>query len=150
MEAFHASHEQSYSRRFDGQVQLVNVHIEAIGLSSGLRYPPRKSLDSSLETTTLPEIEIVFAGAGGGPAWRLSTAYDRTSLLPGTQVSGPALIEQIDSTTIVPPGVSATVDEVGNLLLQAGDTADSTRSTLAPTFPRQADRPVQPQTRSTP
>ena len=46
--------------------------------------------------------------------------YDRALLSPGDRVDGPAVIEQLDSTTLVWPDGSARVDEVGNLLLEAG------------------------------
>jgi len=42
----------------------------------------------------------------------------RPSLSPGRAVDGPAVVEQYDSATIVPPGWSALVDESFNLLLE--------------------------------
>jgi N-methylhydantoinase A len=38
----------------------------------------------------------------------------------GAVVTGPAIIEQLDATTVVPPGRRATVDRVGNLVIRAG------------------------------
>jgi N-methylhydantoinase A len=43
--------------------------------------------------------------------------YRRERLLAGHRLAGPAVIEQMDSTTIVLPGQSADVDEQGNLLI---------------------------------
>jgi N-methylhydantoinase A len=43
--------------------------------------------------------------------------YDRATLLPGDTISGPALVEQLDSTTLVLPGDRATVDPYLNLLV---------------------------------
>jgi N-methylhydantoinase A len=48
--------------------------------------------------------------------------YDRNGLSPGTDLAGPAIVEQLDSTTVVPPGWSLRVDTYGNLSLAAGPT----------------------------
>jgi N-methylhydantoinase A/oxoprolinase/acetone carboxylase beta subunit len=49
----------------------------------------------------------------------------RAALRPGDVVEGPAVIEQMDTTTIVPPGWRARADGLGNLILDhhAGDAA---------------------------
>jgi 5-oxoprolinase (ATP-hydrolysing) len=44
--------------------------------------------------------------------------YDRDRLGVGAAFTGPAIVEQFDATTVVPPGWSAVVDRYGNLILQ--------------------------------
>ena len=44
--------------------------------------------------------------------------YARADLRAGDELAGPAVIEQPDSTTLVPPGARARVDEIGNLVLE--------------------------------
>ena len=44
--------------------------------------------------------------------------YDRYALAPGASLSGPAIVEERESTTVIPPGVVATVDEYANLIAQ--------------------------------
>jgi N-methylhydantoinase A len=44
--------------------------------------------------------------------------YDRATLLPGDAIPGPALIEQLDSTTLLFPGDRATVDPYLNLIVE--------------------------------
>jgi N-methylhydantoinase A len=44
--------------------------------------------------------------------------YAREVLAPGTTLAGPAIVEQIDSTTIVLPGQHASVDGAGNLVIR--------------------------------
>jgi N-methylhydantoinase A len=46
--------------------------------------------------------------------------YDRYSLPAGATVTGPAIVEEFDSTTVVHPGYAALVDEVGNLRIERG------------------------------
>jgi len=57
------------------------------------------------------------AKAGTGTA-----LYERGQLPPGARVYGPAIIEQLDATTVVPPGWSATVDEFKNVILARAST----------------------------
>lgn len=48
--------------------------------------------------------------------------YERDRLPPGTHLKGPAIVEQFDATTVVPPGWSAAVDEFRNLILSRKGT----------------------------
>lgn len=52
-----------------------------------------------------------------------TTVYERDRLPPGTAFSGPAIVEQLDSTTVVPTGWSVEVDGYANLILSRGETA---------------------------
>ncbi|MBK7473352.1 MAG: hypothetical protein IPI73_24675 [Betaproteobacteria bacterium] len=44
--------------------------------------------------------------------------FERASLLPGSCLQGPAIIEQMDATTVIPPDFEATTDDWGNLILR--------------------------------
>ena len=45
--------------------------------------------------------------------------YERDGLTPGHRFSGPAIVEQMDATTLVLPGMTARVDAYLNLILEA-------------------------------
>jgi N-methylhydantoinase A len=45
--------------------------------------------------------------------------YERARLPIGARLAGPAIVEQVDTTTVIPPGVTALVDEAGNLRLRS-------------------------------
>jgi N-methylhydantoinase A len=47
--------------------------------------------------------------------------YDRAQLDVGVTFAGPAIVEQFDATTVVPPGWRAFVDRHSNLILEQGD-----------------------------
>ena len=49
--------------------------------------------------------------------WHEAVIYDRGKLGVGTLVTGPAIVVEMDSTTLILPGHAATVDKVGNLLI---------------------------------
>ncbi|WP_436933745.1 hydantoinase/oxoprolinase family protein [Halovenus marina] len=61
--------------------------------------------------------EAYFESAGG---FTETSIYDRDELGPGATLSGPAVVEEINSTTVVPPGDQLTVDEYGNLRIDVG------------------------------
>lgn len=113
--AFHQAHEQAYGYAADDEpVQLVTFRLEAFGLVS----PPEMdrlesggSLDEALSGyrhAWLPE-------AGG---WGDVPLYDRTKLTAGMIIDGPAIVEQMDSTTVLLPEQQATVDPYGNLVIE--------------------------------
>ena len=58
---------------------------------------------------------VYFAGTG----WTACPCIDRETLGGDAVVRGPAIVEQLDTTTVVPPGQRATVDRVGNLVIRA-------------------------------
>jgi N-methylhydantoinase A len=47
-----------------------------------------------------------------------TTFYDRSKLPVGQPFTGPAIILQVDSTTVVPPGCTAEVHESGSIILR--------------------------------
>ena len=45
--------------------------------------------------------------------------YDRAALKAGNRLEGPAIVNQYDSTTVIPPGLTAHVDRFGNIVIDA-------------------------------
>jgi N-methylhydantoinase A len=58
--------------------------------------------------------QVHFGEAGG---WIEAKVYDRDKLLSGATFDGPAIVQELDSTTTVPPGASCKVDEYLNLAI---------------------------------
>ncbi len=52
-----------------------------------------------------------------GPGWVTVPVLDRTGLAAGDAFDGPCIVEELDSTIVLPPGTSATVDSVGNIII---------------------------------
>jgi len=44
--------------------------------------------------------------------------YGRDKLEPGNRFAGPAIVEQMDTTTVVPPGMTARIDTYLNLIME--------------------------------
>ena len=120
--SFHEAHAQTYGRRFDSQqVQIVNVRVAGIGRtprpamaaeSAACPGAAKGQAQQALITVT----ESVFRLDGKAQGCPTSV-YRRELLYPGTQITGPAVIEQPDTTTVVPPGFAGSVDGAGNLVL---------------------------------
>lgn len=52
--------------------------------------------------------------------------WQRDMLSPGCSIKGPAIIEQMDATTLIPPGWDAAVDQLGNLLITCFESSSTT------------------------
>jgi N-methylhydantoinase A len=61
--------------------------------------------------------DVIFAGERG-PVTRKVPVYERGALHAGEVLTGPAIITQYDTTTVVPPEWSARVDAVSNLIIE--------------------------------
>jgi 5-oxoprolinase (ATP-hydrolysing)/N-methylhydantoinase A len=57
---------------------------------------------------------VHFDGAGFVP----TSVHRREALAPGARVPGPAIVEEREATTVVPPGTGLDVDELGNLVIE--------------------------------
>jgi N-methylhydantoinase A len=53
-------------------------------------------------------------------SFQATPVFDRASLTAGTKFSGPAIVEQIDTTVVIHPGQEVHVDKFGNLLIRTG------------------------------
>lgn len=119
-EAFHALHQRhfGFSDR-NRQIEIVNLRLRLRIPAEPFSFretPPRKSDGSQALRGTK---QIYFSGA-----WFASATYDRDLLRPGDSISGPALIGEYTSTTVLPPDCSLEVDGFSNLIIAipTGDT----------------------------
>ena len=122
---FHDIHEREYSRRFeDSDIEIPNVRVRGIGLMPALRTPEIEPGDESPDAALRAEREAWFRVNGKLEA--VSTRYyDRTALKAGNRLKGPAILNQYDSTTVIPPGIEAYVDRFGNIVIEVGGSAEA-------------------------
>ena len=62
-----------------------------------------------------------------GPGWVASPVLDRAGLRAGDAFEGPCIVEELDSTVVLPPGTSAVVDAVGNIVISLHPDAEVSR-----------------------
>ena len=127
------------SRSPDGFARAISdsfyrAHLQRFGYAD--RREPveivnlRLKLDLAVDK---PDLELETVQGGDASQARISTVnvvfregeletplFQRELLAAGNRISGPALVVQLDTTTVVPPGWHGEVDSYGNLLLQLG------------------------------
>ena len=111
--AFDRLHEERFGHAAPSQpVEIVNYRCQAIGV---VPPPPHQTLGALPGTAEsrarLGERRAWFDG------WAKTPVYDRERLGAGDELSGPAILEQYDSTTVVPPGFRLRCDATGNVVL---------------------------------
>ena len=117
-EAFHQAHEREYVRRFpDSDIQIVNIRVQGVGLMPELRLTQLPAGDASPADALTASHEVVFS-QDGKPVRLASAFYRRDLLKAGNRISGPAIIEQLDSTVVINPGLTAEVDQYGTILIE--------------------------------
>ena len=114
--AFHARHAAEYGHSFPGSpIELVSIRMVGVGAMP-------KIGPSGLPDDGTPGGAVL---GGRGAYFRVddalqsfpTTYYERVRLCAGEVIAGPAVIFQVDSTTVLPPAWSARVDPSGSLLL---------------------------------
>lgn len=118
LRSFERTHERVYGYYQEGaQVEAVTFRVEANGITPkvGLHTDPEAGEDPG--AAFLGNRDMYTDAALG---FRPTPVYDRTLLRPGNVVSGPAVIEQMDTTTVLLPGDVCHVDAYGNLKIQIG------------------------------
>ena len=110
--AFHARHRQTYGHDNRGEpVQLVNVRLAAIG-----EIPPLTIRDATAAPGTnavKSRRPVWFSGHGESEA----QVIDRARWPAGSSVAGPAVIESLESTILVPPGWRAMMNDDGFVVM---------------------------------
>ena len=112
---FDAAYERQYGHNSpENRVEMANIRLAALGrLDRPENAPPERA-----EPRPARERDVWF---GGSPA---STAIiDRNSIGEGDAVSGPAIIEEVTSTTLLPPGWTAQLIDGGHMSLVKEDAA---------------------------
>jgi 5-oxoprolinase (ATP-hydrolysing)/N-methylhydantoinase A len=117
-ERFHAAHEQAHLRRFQNKpVVLINVRVSGVGHVPRLRVPDIEAGGTDVAADALlTERKAHFPGNHGVQVYS-TRFYSRPRLRAGNLITGPAVIEQSDTTTVLPPGARARVDRYGNLIV---------------------------------
>jgi len=106
------------------KANLVNLHTAVIGKRaavdlSNLIDEPRAADLAGAQTGTRP---VWFIETGPGQTgWCETPLFARGKLAPGFQIEGPAIVEQMDTTIVIEPGMTATVDAMGNLDVAIGE-----------------------------
>ncbi len=117
---FHEAHDRRFGYSDPGErVQVVNVRLKARGLADRPEIE-RFALDQTATAEPVERRPVVFSGAAGATEYD-TPIYDRVKLSPGSSFSGPAIITQYDTTTVLPPGWRLTVDATRSLVVEQAE-----------------------------
>jgi len=109
--AFAAAHKALYGFALDSAIELVTLRVEATGR---MPAPPRPTLGKGTGAKPRDKFPVHFdSGAAQVPL------YDRASLGAGDSIDGPAIVSQLDATTLVLPGWTGEVHPSGAILLSS-------------------------------
>ena len=115
-ESFHAAHEQTYGyRREDDTIATVSVRLKATVRTQSLSFSELGvSFSQSAEKTAQPDFRRAYFGPQQG---ELDTRILSRGDLVEHAVAGPLIVEEFDTTIVVPPQWQASVDAYGNIVL---------------------------------
>jgi N-methylhydantoinase A len=116
--AFVEQHQREYGYTVPEEVASVEVAtVRVFAVVSTWRYEvPADERWAAQSPSGVGGREVYFEESG----FTETVVYDREKLVPGMSFKGPAIVEQDDSTSVVPPGTSVTVDRYLNLVLGVG------------------------------
>ncbi|MGI9462828.1 MAG: hydantoinase/oxoprolinase family protein, partial [Aestuariivirgaceae bacterium] len=108
---FYAEHQRAYGHFDpDAPVEVINLRLTAIG-----RLPGRALSEHGgrSQGTAAASRSVWFDDSGATE----TAIWHRDALPPGSVVKGPAVVEQFDATTLVPPGATARIDDAANMII---------------------------------
>lgn len=119
IELFHEAHERVYGYRSeDAAVEVVTFRLEASGSAPHVDLRRDESSSSDPAKAVVETRSTCFDPVAG---YVDTPVYDRALLTPGDVFTGPAIVEQMDTTTVLLPSDVCRVDEYRNLIVEIGE-----------------------------
>ena len=114
--ATRAAHQRLYGFvAEDEPIQLVTFRAEATGIVRKADIRPAADAGPDPRAAEFGRRDVWLRESG---AFVSCPLYDRERLAAGNRIEGPAIVEQMDATTLIVPGATATVDPYLNLMLE--------------------------------
>jgi N-methylhydantoinase A len=113
---FDTMHEQNSGHKAETEpVELVSLRLISLGLVPQAKLSPGKVTGRKVEEAKTGERKVFFGKEHGTLTTQI---YTRELLDPGHKLSGPAIVEQLDTTTVIQPEQEAAVDEYRNIIIR--------------------------------
>jgi len=113
---FDTMHEQNSGHKAESEpVELVSLRLISLGLVPQAKLSPGKVTGRKIEDARLGERKVYFGKEHGVLATQV---YNRDLFEPGHKIAGPAIVEQLDTTTVIQPEQEATVDSYRNIIMR--------------------------------
>lgn len=111
-DSFDAEHEQLFTFKLNDGHEILMIRAVAKAKAKSIAEGQIGQTGMSLDECIIIESRFYYEGD-----WYVANIYDRNKLNVGVKIAGPAIVGEMDSTTVVLPGYVALVDAVGNLLI---------------------------------
>jgi N-methylhydantoinase A len=112
---FHEEHGREHNyRRDDAPVEIYRLSLRAIGVTPKPELA-QHPLDGAVPPRPVAWRDVLFDES---PEALPTPVHRRDDLPAGAVLEGPAIVDQLDSTTVVPPGTRATVDQWLNIRIE--------------------------------
>jgi N-methylhydantoinase A len=113
---FDTMHEQNSGHKAETEpVELVSLRLVSLGLVPQAKLLPGKITGRKVNAARTGERQVFFGKEHGTPT---TSIYSRELLEPRHEIDGPAIIEQLDTTTVIQPDQRATVDDYRNIIIR--------------------------------
>lgn len=110
---FDDAHNRLYGFKLDTVHEIVNLRAIAIGTTRPIVVPGLEKGEADSSAARYAEHQVYFDGQ------QLTTAiYNRAKLKAGNRIFGPAIVTEMDSTTVILPDCYAEVDNIGSILIR--------------------------------
>jgi N-methylhydantoinase A len=109
---FDEEHRRLFTFNMETPHEIVNLRAVALGPSLDLPAAELERGDGSPAAAKMRDHSLWMDGRE-----QAAVIYDRAKLRQGDVVPGPAIVVEMDSTTLIETGCGATVDRVGNILI---------------------------------
>jgi N-methylhydantoinase A len=122
-ETVQALFEAAYDARF--QVRLPEIKAVLVNLVTSVigrrpAFPIASLIDPAGRSAKVQDAVIGERQLFADGRWQSAQVFDRVKLPIAARLMGPAIVQQMDATTVIEPGATATVDAIGNLRIVVG------------------------------
>jgi 5-oxoprolinase (ATP-hydrolysing)/N-methylhydantoinase A len=122
---FHDIHEREYSRRFEeSDIELPNIRVRGVGVMPPL-LPTELEAGEESPDSALRHEGVAWFHVDGELQQVTTRSYERAALKAGNRLVGAAIVNQYDTTTVIPPGMAAHVDRFGNIVIEVAASAEA-------------------------
>lgn len=122
---FDAEHEQLFTFALDAKYELVALRAVVQGEERAFLNTEAGQGSATLDPSAIVSDTKLYAEGN----WHAAKVYDRSKLHPENVITGPAVISEMDSTTLILPEHTAVVDKVGNLVIRPTELAANASNT---------------------
>lgn len=115
---FEARHDKQFGFSLDAPLEIANLRVIGKGTIQGVIIEEHDLTDTDPSAAEVGTKAVYFDGE-----YHETPIYDRTELQAGNKIAGPAIVIEQDSTIVIQPAHTATIDRYANIEINRGDAA---------------------------